>query len=51
MNEHSEGFSLKKDTRVGNVRLLVGIIPTLLGEEREQALTVKEEVHILYAFN
>jgi hypothetical protein len=32
--------------------MLVGIIPTLLGAEREQALTVKEEVHKkVYAFN
>ena len=44
MNEHSVGFSLKKE-------MIVGIIPPLVGEEREQALTVKEEVHENYAFN
>ncbi len=46
MNEHSVGFSLKKETVVGIIPpLLENLFPTLLGEEREQALTVKEEVH------
>jgi hypothetical protein len=48
MNEHSLGFSLKKVPLVGILPPLSERIPPLVGEEREQALTVKEEVHRLF---